>query len=86
MGWWITLGILTLLAILPLGVSVKYDEDGAVVKLIAGPVKITLFPRKKKDRKPKKEKTNNKQPLKEQPEPTEPASQQPVQPDRKSVV
>ena len=54
MGWLITLGILVLLAILPLGVSVKYDEDGPVVKLIAGPVKITLFPRNKKDKKEKK--------------------------------
>lgn len=56
MGWLITLGIITLLAILPLGVSVKYDAAGAVVKLIAGPVKITLFPRPKKDKKQKEEK------------------------------
>lgn len=56
MGWWITLGILALLAVLPLGVAVRYDEDGALVRIIAGPVKITLFPRPKKDKKPKKEK------------------------------
>lgn len=61
MGWWIFLGIITLLAVLPLGVSVKYDGDGAVVKLIAGPVKITLFPRPKKDKKPKEEKKAEKQ-------------------------
>ena len=54
MGWLITLGILFLLAILPLGVSVKYDEDGAVVKVIAGPIRITLYPRPKKEKKPKK--------------------------------
>ena len=64
MGWLVTLGILTLLAILPLGVSVRYDEDGAVVKLIAGPVRITLFPRPKKDKKTKKEKNTKKQPKK----------------------
>ena len=57
MGWWIVLGILTLLAILPLGVSVRYDADGAVVKVIAGPVKITLYPRPGKEKKPKKDKT-----------------------------
>jgi hypothetical protein len=57
MGWLIALGILTLLAVLPLGVSIRYDSEGAVVKLIAGPVGITLFPRPKKDKKPKKEKT-----------------------------
>ena len=55
MGWLITLGILTLLAVLPLGVSVVYDADGALVRVIVGPVKITLFPRPKKDKKPKKE-------------------------------
>ena len=54
MGWYIALGILFLLAILPLGASVSYDEDGAVVKLIAGPVRITLFPRPKKKKKDKK--------------------------------
>ena len=54
MGWLITLGILFLLAILPLGVSVKYDEDGAVVKVVAGPARITLFPRPKKEKKSKK--------------------------------
>lgn len=53
MGWWITLGILTLLAILPLGISVKYNAEGALVRLILGPVKLTVFPVK---RKPKKEK------------------------------
>ena len=53
MGWLIALGILTLLAVLPLGVSVRYDSDGAVVRLIIGPLKITLFPRPKKDKKPK---------------------------------
>ena len=57
MGWLIALGILTLLAVLPLGVSIRYDSEGAVVKLIAGPVRITLFPRPKKDKKPQKEKT-----------------------------
>ena len=65
MGWLITLGILFLLAILPLGVSVKYDEDGAVVKVIAGPARITVFPRPQKDKKKKKQKKTDKQPRKE---------------------
>ena len=38
MGWWITLGILVLLAILPLGVSVHYNADGPLVRIILGPV------------------------------------------------
>ena len=56
MGWWITLGIVTLLALLPLGVRVLYDADGAVVKIVLGPVKITVFPRPAKEKKPPKEK------------------------------
>ena len=38
MGWWITLGILTLLAIVPVGVRVCYDAEGPLVKLVLGPV------------------------------------------------
>ena len=94
MGWLITLGILVLLAILPLGVSVKYDEDGPVVKLIAGPVKITLFPRKKKDKKEKK-KEQPKQPEEiQKPEAAEPETakaestqtEQPAKNDKKETV
>lgn len=56
MGWLIILGILGLLAILPLGVSMIYDEDGPLVRIIAGPLKIQVFPLPKKQKKPKKEK------------------------------
>ncbi len=58
MGGWITLGIVVLLALLPLGVSVKYDSDGPLAKLILGPVRLTVFPlpkKKKKAKKPKQE-------------------------------
>ena len=75
MGWLITLGILTLLAVLPLGVSVRYDEGGAVVRVIAGPVRITLFPRPKKDKKPKKEKKSKEKSARE------PAQQPAEQPE-----
>ena len=56
MGWWITLGILFLLAILPLGVSIHYNADGPVVKIILGPIKRSVVPAKKKPPKEKKEK------------------------------
>ena len=61
MGWLVTLGVLVLLAVLPLGIHIRYDEDGVLGKLIAGPVKILLFPKPKKEKgeqkkKPKKEK------------------------------
>ena len=56
MGWIIALLILFLLAILPLGASVLYDDDGPRVRIVAGPVKIQVFPMKKtKKEKPKKE-------------------------------
>ena len=66
MGWWIALGILALLAILPLGASVKYDAEGPLVKLIVGPVKITLFPKPKKTKKEKKPKEPKKPPEKKE--------------------
>lgn len=59
MGWLIALGILILLALLPLGVSVRYDSRGVVVRVILGPVRLTLIPRKKKE--PKKKKESKKQ-------------------------
>lgn len=57
MGWWITLGIAALLAVLPLGIRVCYDAGGPVAKLVLGPVKILLFPRPGKAANPQKEKT-----------------------------
>ena len=58
MGWLITFAILFLLAILPLGASVLYDSEGVSVRIVAGPVKIQVFPLKKKTKKkkPKKDK------------------------------
>lgn len=67
MGWYIALGILFLLAILPLGVSVKYDEDGALVKVIAGPIRITVFPRPKKKKKEEKKTETTETPKEEKP-------------------
>ena len=49
MGWIITGLVLFLLAILPLGASVSYDASGVLVRIIAGPIRITLFPGKKKE-------------------------------------
>ena len=58
MGWIILLAVLVLLAILPLGASVLYDAEGARVRVVAGPLKIQVYPAKKKPKKdkPKKEK------------------------------
>ena len=67
MGWWITLGIAFFLAILPLGVRVCYDADGPLVKVVLGPVKITVFPRPKKQKKPR-QKQEKKPETQEKPE------------------
>lgn len=56
MGWLITLGILLLLGILPLGVSAIFDEDGPRVRIVAGPLKIQVLPLPKKKKEPPKEK------------------------------
>ena len=59
MGWLIALAVIVLLAILPLGASVLYDEDGPRVRILAGPLKIQVFPlkKKKKQDKPRKAKS-----------------------------
>jgi len=64
MGWWIALAVIVLLAILPLGAGIIYGESGFAADIIAGPVRIKLFPKpkkeKKKKEKPKKESKSGK--------------------------
>ena len=62
MGWLITIAVFTALAVLPLGVSVAYDAAGLLVRVIAGPVRVTLIPAKKRAKKEKK--TREKKPKK----------------------
>ena len=78
MGWLIALGVLVFLAILPLGASVRYDSEGVLVRLIAGPVKITLFPRAKKKKSPRKARQEKEQ----KKEKKTPASEKPDSPAR----
>ena len=44
MGWLITLGVLTLLAIMPIGVSFRYDGDGPLVRVLFGAFGVTVYP------------------------------------------
>ena len=53
MGWLIALAVIVLLAILPLGVSARYDAAGVDMKILLGPLRLSLHPGKEK---PKKEK------------------------------
>ena len=82
MGWLIALGVLVLLAMLPLGASVRYDSDGVLVRLIVGPVKITLFPRPKKKRPPQK--TEHKEKKKAPASAKQESSEQTGKPDGKT--
>ena len=51
MGWIIALGVLTLIAILPVGISVLYDEEGFRTFLMIGVARICLYPPPKKEKK-----------------------------------
>ncbi len=86
MGWLIPLGAAALLAILPLGISVKYDVDGPLVRVMLGPARITVFPLPKKEKKEKKkkdvkaspeaEKTAEEASLPKPPQPPKPAKEE----------
>lgn len=82
MGWWITLGVLILLAILPLGGRVHYDSQGIRAWILAGPIRVGVYPlRKKPGKRPKKEKAPpDKEEQKEAPLPQPP---QPPKPEKK---
>jgi hypothetical protein len=57
MGWLIALAIVVLLAILPLGVSAKYDAAGPRAQLMVGFWRMDLYPapaKEKKKKQPKK--------------------------------
>ena len=62
MGWLIALAVIVLLAVLPLGASVLYDGDGPRIRIVAGPLKIQVFPLKKKPKKQKSKKKKEKRP------------------------
>ena len=79
MGWVIFFAVVLLLTILPLVVFVSYNEDGVLVKIVAGPVKITLFPRPKKEKKSEKKskKKTSASPAEQLPKPPQPPKQAP---------
>ena len=41
MGWWIALGVIFLLGILPLGISARYSGEGPLLRVVIGPVRLT---------------------------------------------
>ena len=67
MGWLIALGVLTLLAIMPIGVSFRYDGDGPLVRVLFGAFGVTVYPSgktKSKKEAPEKPSKDNKSSMK----------------------
>ena len=84
MGWLITFGVLFLLAVLPLGVRIRYNAEGILVKVIAGPLKITVFPLPKKKKKDKKKPEPTKSAAAEASEEPLPKPPQPPKPQKET--
>lgn len=91
MGWLITFAVLFLLAVFPLGVGIRYDENGFAAKLVLGFVKLTVFPlpnwlksliSKKPKQKPTQEQNQEPKPEAPKPEKQEPPkdTSKPAQP------
>lgn len=53
MGWLIALGILALIAIIPIGTSILYDDAGLRAFAIVGPFRVCVYPVKKHEKKEK---------------------------------
>lgn len=53
MGWIIAVGVLVLLAVLPLRISARYNTEGLRAAAVLGPARFTVFPRPKKEKKAK---------------------------------
>ena len=60
MGWLITLAVIICVFLIPLGIDGLYDNSGANVSLVAGPIRILLYPKKKKTSKKTRTKEENK--------------------------
>lgn len=61
MGWLIALGILLAIGMIPVGLRVRYNDAGMRLRVLAGPVRINLYPRPQKEKKEKQEKAPKKE-------------------------
>ena len=50
MGWLIAFAVLAFLAIVPIGLRVRYDSNGPWAAFMIGPVRAQLYPRTKKEK------------------------------------
>ena len=56
MGWLIALAVVAAIAVLPLGIRIRYDSDGPAGWVLVGPVRAKVFPLPKGEKKPKPQK------------------------------
>ena len=61
MGWLIAMGILLAIGIIPVGLRVRYNDAGMRLWVLAGPVRINLYPRPQKEKKEKQENAQKKE-------------------------
>ena len=54
MIFWIILGVLLLLYLLPLGIRLIYSSEGCRIWLLVGPVPVKVYPKNKREKKPEK--------------------------------
>lgn len=52
MGWLIALAVFLLIAFLPVGAQIRYNSDGFLVRVIAGCFRFTVYPMKRRKKKP----------------------------------
>lgn len=81
MGWGIACGILFFLCWIPLGIQMQYNCHGFFLKVVAGFLRITVFPGKRKKNKAKKERKPADAASSEK---TAEPEQQPAKPPKKS--
>ena len=67
MGWLIALGVIVLLAMIPLVLTIRYDEEGFRILVLLWPLRWQLVPGKKKPEKEEKPKEKPKQTKENQP-------------------
>lgn len=78
MGFWIA--VLLTLGLFPLGIRIRYNSEGLILRVIAGPLKITVFPMKRKPKKQKTRKNKRESAKKAEPTVTEDKPPQPPKP------
>ena len=53
MGWLVAAGILTILALMPVGVLARYNDQGFAAAVVLGPFRLSVYPRNKRGKKKK---------------------------------